>query len=595
VFKRTTPKSIELRTVIKQLTPAVRHSFYITFTVTIIALAGVVYMMQVYDRVVATRSMDTLLSLTIAVLIAYAVAELLELTRKMLLMRSTMLLETDLSERVFRAIHNANLMKVPGVHVQQMKDLGMLRAFLHSPGMIALLELPTAIFFLLLIFMINPQMGYFSLIGLLVQSGVTVINATKVNPRLRKAQNSAMEAMYYCYEIMRNSQVMHALGMSRNLEDLWVQKQKQMMAEQGKASDIGGTVMSATKFIGMTQGSLLLGLGCLLTIYGFMDGGGAILIVASIIGGKALSPLMQILSSWKQIEEARMAFDRLEGLILSSPKKPVGMPLPPPKGNLQVENLVMAAPGYPVPILKGLNFTVAQGTTLVVIGASGSGKSTLTRALLGIWPASNGKVRLDGADVYQWNKDELGQYMGYLPQEVDLFDGTVAENIARFGPPDLEHIEELCKLINIHDIIMKLPDGYQSNIGDEGVVFSGGQRQRVGMARALYGYPKFIIMDEPNSNLDHESEQYLIAAIRHMKALGTTQIIVTHRDSLVAEADYVMVMHQGMIQNFGTRDEVLAAFKKAHEERQAAQAQQAATASTPPALPVIPTPEQSKA
>jgi ATP-binding cassette subfamily C exporter for protease/lipase len=239
---------------------------------------------------------------------------------------------------------------------------------------------------------------------------------------------------------------------------------------------------------------------------------------------------------------------------------------------------------------------VAQGTTLVVIGASGSGKSTLTRALLGIWPASNGKVRLDGADVYQWNKDELGQYMGYLPQEVDLFDGTVAENIARFGPPDLEHIKELCKLINIHDIIMKLPDGYQSNIGDEGVVFSGGQRQRVGMARALYGYPKFIIMDEPNSNLDHESEQYLIAAIRHMKALGTTQIIVTHRDSLVAEADYVMVMHQGLIQNFGTRDEVLAAFKKAHEERQAAQAQQAAAASNPPPdLPVTPTPEQSKA
>lgn len=212
MFNRKTAKSIELRAVIRQLTPAVKHSFYITFIVTIIALAGVVYMLQVYDRVVSTRSMDTLLSLTIAVLIAYAVAELLELTRKTLLMRSTLLLETELSERIFRAIHHANLMKVPGVHVQQMKDLGMVRSFLHSPGMIALLELPTAFFFLLLIFMINPQMGYFSLFGLLVQSGVTAINATKVNPRLRKAQNSAMEAMYYCYEIMRNAQVMHEIG-----------------------------------------------------------------------------------------------------------------------------------------------------------------------------------------------------------------------------------------------------------------------------------------------------------------------------------------------------------------------------------------------
>jgi len=572
MFRSNKPKSIEFRMVIKQLSPAVKQSFFITFAVTIIALAGVVYMLEVYDRVVATRSMDTLLSLTIAVLIAFAVGELLEMTRKILLQRSTMLLETDLSEKVFRAIHNANLMKVPGVHVQQMKDLGMLRTFLHSQGMIALLELPTSLFFLFLIFMINPQMGYFSLLGLLVQVGVTSINATRVDPMLRKAQNSAMEAMYYCYEIMRNSQVMHALGMSRNLEELWVKKQKQMMAEQAKASDTGGTVMSASKFIGQTQGSLLLGLGCLLTIYGMMDGGGAILIVASIIGGKALSPLMQILGSWKQMTEARMAFDRLEYLILSSPQKPVGMPLPPPKGNLTVENLVLAAPGYPVPILKGLNFSLAQGNTLVVIGASGSGKSTLTRALLGIWPAANGKVRLDGADVYQWNKDDLGQYMGYLPQEVDLFDGTVAENIARFGVPDLEHVEDLCKLINMHDVIMKLPEGYHSNIGDEGVVFSGGQRQRIGMARALYGYPKFIIMDEPNSNLDHESEKYLITAMRHMKALGATQIIVTHRDTLVAEADFLMVMRQGLIQMFGPREEVVAAFKKAHEDQLAAQA-----------------------
>jgi ATP-binding cassette subfamily C exporter for protease/lipase len=305
------------------------------------------------------------------------------------------------------------------------------------------------------------------------------------------------------------------------------------------------------------------------------------LIVTSIIGGKALSPLMQILGSWKSMTEARMAFDRLEYLILSSPPKPKGMPLPAPKGNLTVDQLVLAAPGYPVPILKGLNFSLESGKTLVVIGPSASGKSTLTRALLGIWPAANGKVRLDGVDIYQWNKDELGDYMGYLPQEVDLFDGTVAENIARFGEPDLEHIEEICKLINIHDIIMKLPEGYQSNIGDEGVVFSGGQRQRVGMARAMYGYPKFIIMDEPNSNLDHESEQYLIGAIRHMKTLGATQVIVTHRESLIAEADYLMILRNGLISMFGPRADVIAALEQANAEQHAANAAQAAALAAP--------------
>ena len=282
------PKNIELRILLKQLSPSVRHSFYITFAVTVISLGSVVYMMQVYDRVVSTRSMGTLLSLTIAVLFAYGVAELLEMVRKKLLQRSTMLLETDLSERVFRAIHRGSLMNMQGVHVQQMKDLGMLRDYLHSPGFMGLLELPTALFFLLLMFMINPQMGYFSCLGLLVQGGVTVINATKVDPALRKAQNSALEAMYYCFEIMRNSQVMHALGMSRNLENLWLVRQKRMMAEQAQASDTGGIVMSASKFISTTQGSLMLGLGCLLTIYGLMAGGGAMLIVASIIGGKAL-------------------------------------------------------------------------------------------------------------------------------------------------------------------------------------------------------------------------------------------------------------------------------------------------------------------
>jgi len=556
------PQNMELRILFKQISPSVKHSFYITFAVTIISLGSVVYMLQVYDRVVSTRSMGTLLSLTIAVVFAYAVAELLEMVRKKLLQRSTLLLETDLSERVFRAIHRGTLMNVQGIHVQQMKDLGMLRDFLHSPGFMGLLELPTALFFLLLIFVINPQMGYFSILGLLVQGGITFINATKVDPALRKAQNSAIEAMYYCFEIMRNSQVMHALGMSRNMENLWLARQKRMMAEQAKASDTAGFVMSASKFIGLTQGSLMLGLGCLLTIYGLMAGGGGMLIVASIIGGKALQPIMQLLSSWKPLTEARMALERIETLMSRIPADYVGVPLPPPQGNLSVEHLVVAAPGQPFNILRGMSFSLAKGNVLAVMGPNAAGKSTLTRALLGIWPSSGGKVRLDGADIFQWNKDHLGQFIGYLPQDVDLFDGTVADNISRFAKePDLAQIEEICKLINIHDVITALPNGYLTDVGDEGVTFSGGQRQRIGLARALYGYPNYIIMDEPNSNLDQENEQFLINAIRHMKARGATQILVTHRQSLVNEADFLMVVQAGTIARYGTREEVLAALR----------------------------------
>ena len=562
----STPKSIELRKILKSLGPEIRFSFWITLLVTIISLGSVVYMMQVYDRVVSTRSMGTLLSLTIAVLFAYAIGELLEVVRKRLMQRASMKLELALSERIFRALHRASLLKVPGIYSQQIKDLGAIRDFLSSPAMMTLLELPTSILFLVLIFMINPQMGYFSLLGLAIQIVITWINATKVDPRLRKAQSSAFVAMYYLHETMRNAQIMHALGMSRNLENLWLGMQKKMMAEQGNASDVGGTVTSASKFLSMTQGSMLLGIGAILTLYGLMPGGGSMMVVASIIGGKALAPIAQLLGSWRIITEARLSFERLEHLMVTLSPNEKSMPLPAPTGNLTVENLVVSAPGYPVAIIRGISFSIPKGTTMVVIGASASGKSTLTRALMGVWPSSGGKVRLDGVDVYQWNKDELGQHIGYLPQDVDLFDGTVAENIARFGDVDLPHIEEVCKLIGIHEVIMNLPKGYHSNIGDEGVTLSGGQRQRVGLARALYGYPKFIVMDEPNSNLDDAGETALIAAMAYMKTRGSTQVIVTHRPAMIDQADVLMVMANGLIKMFGPPQDVVAAINKANAE-----------------------------
>lgn len=579
-FNHNKPQSIELRKVMRSLMPEIWYSFWITLVVTIISLGSVVYMMQVYDRVVSTHSMSTLLSLTIAVVAAYAIGEILEVIRKRLMQRSSMKLEIALSERIFRALHLATLLKIPGIYSQQIRDLHVFRDFLSSSAMMTLLELPTALLFIVLIFLINPQMGYFSLVGLGIQIVIAYINATRVDPQLRKAQSSAFTTMYYAHETMRNAQIMHALGMSRNLENLWVEMQKKMMAEQAKASDVGGAVMSASKFLSLTQGSLLLGMGALLTLYGLFPAGGAMMIVASIIGGKALAPIAQLLGSWRIVTEARLAFERLEHLMVTLPAQEKGMPLPVPKGDISVENLIVSAPGFPVPIIRGINFSIPAGKTLVVIGASASGKSTLTRALMGVWPSSGGKVRLDGVDVYQWNKDELGEHIGYLPQNVDLFDGSVAENIARFGEVDMPHIEEICHLIGIDEVIQKLPNGYDSNIGDDGVTLSGGQKQRVGLARALYRYPKFIVMDEPNSNLDADGEQALISAIAHMKTRGATQVIVTHRPSMVQQADILMVMRSGLIHMYGPTQDVLAAINKVNAEA-AAQAAKAAQNAQP--------------
>jgi ATP-binding cassette subfamily C exporter for protease/lipase len=316
-----------------------------------------------------------------------------------------------------------------------------------------------------------------------------------------------------------------------------------------------------TKFVRLSVQSLVLGLGAWLAINGKVSAGG--MIAASILMGRALAPVELAIGSWKGLVSARSAYARLEQLLTKFPAREPTMPLPPPQGNVQVENVSTAVPGTQIMVLKGLNFAISQGEVVAVIGPSASGKSTLARLMVGIWPAVMGKVRLDGADVFSWNKDELGHYIGYLPQDIELFEGTIAENIARFGEIDSEKVVRAAQMAGVHDMILHFPQGYETPIGVEGGFLSGGQRQRIGLARALYGDPMLIVLDEPNSNLDELGEAALVKAIQALKAMQRTVVVVTHRTNIVTVVDKILFLRDGAIQAFGPTAEVLAALKGA--------------------------------
>jgi ATP-binding cassette subfamily C exporter for protease/lipase len=324
-----------------------------------------------------------------------------------------------------------------------------------------------------------------------------------------------------------------------------------------------------SKFLQTVMGSLLLGLGAWLVLRNQLNGGAAMMIVASIIGGRVLAPLVQIVTQWRTAVAARDAWNRLDNLLTALPPKPESMALPPPRGQLVAENIIAVAPGTQTPILKGVTFGLNPGEVLAVIGPSASGKTTLARVLAGLWPSHGGKARLDGADIFAWDKTELGPHVGYLPQDVELFDGTLAENIARFGALEKAKVENAARAVGLHEFIMSLPDGYDTDVGPEGARLSGGQRQRVGLARALYGDPVFVLLDEPNSSLDEVGDAALAAAIQEYKARGTTFVVITHRTSVLGVADKILLLRDGATQAFGPRDEVLAALQKANQEAQA--------------------------
>jgi ATP-binding cassette, subfamily C, bacterial exporter for protease/lipase len=569
----TTQTSTELSDAVWSLQPYFVRAFWFSIVATALVLAPTIYMLEVYDRVVNSRNYMTLAMLTLAVLGAYVVMELLEWARAEVLQSAGLELDRKLGDRVFTAIFAANLRKLAGGTIQPIMDLRNVRDFIQSPVVLATMELPIAFVYMILLFAISPILGWIAIAGAIVQVGIAWANERATQPPLVAANRTAFAAQQYADGTLRNAQVIEAMGMQRDIHRRWADRQRMFLGLQAVASDRAGGYQSLTKFLQTTMGSLLLGLAAYLLLHNELNGGGAMLIIASIFGSKMLAPLVQMVTQWRSVVTVRESWQRLDQLFTAVPAPVPGMPLPAPRGSLQVESVVATAPGGNLPILKGVAFGLQPGEVLAVIGPSASGKTTLARMLVGLWPSLGGKVRLDGADVYAWDKSELGPHVGYLPQDVELFEGTIAENIARFGEVEQAKVEAAAKAVGLHDLIMDLPEGYESPIGLEGAMLSGGQRQRVALARAIYGDPVFVVLDEPNSSLDEAGDAALAAAILHAKARGTTFVVMTHRASIFPVVDKILVLRDGQVQAFGSRDEVLGAMSKA-----AAQVQQRAVA-----------------
>ena len=547
----------ELRMALWENKPAWRQAVVMSWVIGLLGFTPTVYMLQVYERVVNSRDVMTLLMLTVVTLGAYAVMELMEKFRSRLLWGAGIEFELRMADRVYNAMFDGLLKKQMGGALSVQNDFKSVRDFFNNPALGAFFELPIALVSLVLIFAINPLLGWAALVGAGAQTVVTwLIQRTSREP-LQEAQRRSQEAQTYAEASLRNAQVMESMGMLDAVMGQWQKKQRAFLAYQAKASESAGGLNAVSKLLQQLMGSVLLGLSAWLLLYNELNGSAAMMIISSVLGGRLLAPLTQIAQQWSAVATVSGAWMRLSSLLESVPAREKNMALPAPKGELSVESLVASPPGQSQSVLRGLQFALPAGQVLAVVGPSASGKTSLAKLLLGIWLPQAGKVRLDGVDVHAWDKAELGPHLGYLPQGVELLEGTLAENIARFGELDMPRIEQAAALVGLHEFIVALPKGYETPVGRDGGLLSGGQRQRVALARALYGDPVFVVLDEPNSSLDEAGDAALTQAIAVMKSRGTTFVINTHRTSVLSVSDRVLVLKDGSLQLFGPTAEVL--------------------------------------
>lgn len=566
--------SSEIAAALKQFKGVFKTVGVFSMAINLLMLVPSIYMLQVYDSVLSSRNLMTLAMLSLITLLFYAVISGLEWVRSQVLIRVGAQVDALLSERIYTAAFEQNLKKNNFQAGQALTDLTTLRQFVTGQGLFAFFDVPWFPLYLAVIFMFDFWLGVFSLVGTAVLIALAWANDRVSSKPLSEASQLAMVSGALATNNLRNAEVIESMGMLPYLRARWHQLHQQFLAQQAIASDKASLVTAVTKLFRLTLQSYILGLGAWLVIEGRLTPG--MMIAGSILMGRALSPVEQLIAVWKQVAGVKSAWKRLDDLLQQNPVRSTGMPLPAPTGQLSIENVTAAPPGGQVAVLKGVQFALAAGEVLAIIGPSASGKSSLARLMVGIWPAQMGKVRLDGADLYQWNKDILGQHLGYLPQDIELFAGTVAENIARFGEVVSDKVIAAAQLAGVHDMVLRLPKGYDTPIGDGGAGLSGGQQQRIGLARALYGQPALIVLDEPNSNLDDAGEAALIQAIRELKAQRRTVVLITHRMPILTISDKLLVLQEGSVQGFGPTQQILGAL---------AQARQQAAAQRAPAAP----------
>ncbi|TEA69615.1 type I secretion system permease/ATPase [Allopusillimonas ginsengisoli] len=523
-------------------------------------LVPALYMLQVYDRVLQSRNETTLWMLTVIVLGLYAVLASLEYVRTQLAIRIGSKLDFELNRRVCTAAFEANLRHGGSVAGQALNDLTTVRQFVTGPTLFAFLDAPWFPIYVTVIFLFDVQLGLLALAGSLILITLAVINERISRKPLADANVLSLQSSNTAQTTLKNAEVIEAMGMLQPLLNRWYRIHSAFLAKQMEASRKASVIGSWTKLVRISLQSLVLGIGALLVLEDKITAG--MMIAASILMGKALGPVEGVLSGWRNWSSFQSAYGRLSALLAANPERNVGLSLPKPEGVITVSHLVAAPPRVSPPVLRNISFKLPKGEVLGIIGPSACGKSTLARVLVGIWPALGGEVRLDGANVYQWNKDELGQAVGYLPQDVELFMGTVAENIARFGDLDSDKVVQAAQLAGVHDLILQLPSGYDTMLGEDGAGLSGGQKQRIGLARALYGSPSLIVLDEPNSNLDEAGEAALARAIAHCRQNGCTVVLITHRANVLATTTRLLVLRDGVMQAFGPTADVLRAMRE---------------------------------
>ncbi|WP_349616746.1 type I secretion system permease/ATPase [Azotobacter salinestris] len=530
---------------------------FFSFFVNALMLVPTFYMLQVYNRAVTSGSTSTLLMLTLIMGILIMTMGALEWTRSRLMVRVSDKLDALLSREVYRASFRRALESGgTDASAQSMNDLTGLRQFLTGNGLFAFFDTPWLPVYIGVMYLLHPWYGLVAIASAIILLGLAMVNEKLTGHVLVEANKQNLASNLHTTKNLRNAEVIESMGMLESLMDRWWKRHRTVLQLQSLASERAGLVSSCSKIFRILVQSLILGLGAYLVIKQEINPG--LMIAGSILLGRALSPIDQMIGSWKGFVSARSQYGRLNEVLEKQLAEPKRMSLPAPEGHVQVENLIVAAPGARTPIIKNVSFSVKAGSVVGIIGPSASGKSTLARALLGVWTPQHGVVRLDGADINNWNKQELGPYIGYLPQDIELFEGTINENIARFGEVDPGKVIQAARMAGVHEMILQLPEGYDTVIGSGGVSLSGGQRQRIGLARALYGCPRLIVLDEPNSNLDDVGERALSVAIQQVRATGATVFIITHRTSILAQLDCLLVMRSGSVVLFGPRDKVLA-------------------------------------